>query len=861
MPSRAIIVGIDGYAERPLSSAVNDALAFRRKLLELKLVAEGDVQLFTWPLGEGAQPAKSGEIVDALYDVYTAGDGIDRFFFYYAGHGLLAYTDAARSSVHTALMPADVADLKRHGRLLIDFSDLLDRMSLAGPPEQLYFVDACRDLPYEHHPDVGRLGWTAAETGSARAQSALFAVAPLGTALGEAAGLGVFTRHLLDALDGKGVALEYDQAGDAYVVTMESLHAYTRDAVSEQLKGEPAYKLKYQLPDLAPRGPACKPLRTFQQVEPRPLTIHIDPDSAAAGTSVRISVGRLPLAEFCFPPRANHETVRLPPNHYLVTAESESRTVQPDRAVVDVRKVSETTIRVGAPAGGTAVVLSDAAPLPSRVSVTAAVPDLFKSVREPSLIRFGHRGRLPPRELERAPDRGGPAHDPERAGRIHALAAEPQVTIEVEQLGPPYERWHGSLEVDVEVRPGAYRVRYRLGPEVFSEADVLVEEGGVAEVRPTAAISPLLREALGVGDALPDAEWVSESIGPMQAGILETTLVIVGIKPFDPVGDLFTRFAALVPPRDPAEFGGQPLSIVVAVDCDGWPQPAPEVLRGIRCRVAPRLAGLDAARAVPVEPLPAAHLRDAGAASGQGPGFERVGTLVTRPPGGSFFVRFESPIIGEIEVAVAALPRRATVLMVLLRPDGSVRLSQNLLRLPGVHYPDEPVPHHIPFGKVLRQLQVGQMLFQGGELISPDGPRMAPGDWNQGQQAAFLNEMLYAKWTDPVLSCMAFYAWEHAAGAGMMKETARNLLRYFGGLPDSRIVHARVHPVEQARVMDGLLASGEVPILAESARLLGRWAEEHGRDDAPIAEFARRIPSTQVWSVSFRPPHTGRSPG
>src|SRR3989337_1230655 len=117
MSSNAIIVGIDAYAERPLSSAVNDARMFRRRLIEFGLVAETDIQLFTWPQMEGGHPAKSREILDALYDVYASSGGIDRFIFYYAGHGLLAYTDAAHTSVHTALMPADVVDLKRHGAL------------------------------------------------------------------------------------------------------------------------------------------------------------------------------------------------------------------------------------------------------------------------------------------------------------------------------------------------------------------------------------------------------------------------------------------------------------------------------------------------------------------------------------------------------------------------------------------------------------------------------------------------------------------------------------------------------------------------------------------------------------------------
>jgi hypothetical protein len=51
MTSAAVIIGIDGYAAQPLTSAVNDASDSRSTVLELRLVSDLDITLLTWPLG------------------------------------------------------------------------------------------------------------------------------------------------------------------------------------------------------------------------------------------------------------------------------------------------------------------------------------------------------------------------------------------------------------------------------------------------------------------------------------------------------------------------------------------------------------------------------------------------------------------------------------------------------------------------------------------------------------------------------------------------------------------------------------------------------------------------------------------
>lgn len=207
MSSSALIVGIDSYVQQPLTSAVNDARSFKELLLELSLVPPENILMLTSPPTGDGREAKRKNITDALYEFYARGDGIDRLYFFYAGHGLLAFADAARGRPHTLLMPAEIEDLDRDGQFLIDIDEIIDRMKLNGPQEQFYFVDACRDLAYERHPDFGSLGWSGRPPGHARSQVILFAVSPLGKARAQKEGLGVMTKHLLDAFRGRGSPL------------------------------------------------------------------------------------------------------------------------------------------------------------------------------------------------------------------------------------------------------------------------------------------------------------------------------------------------------------------------------------------------------------------------------------------------------------------------------------------------------------------------------------------------------------------------------------------------------------------------------------------------------------------------------
>src|SRR5262249_11574434 len=137
-----------------------------------------------------------------------------------------------------------------------------------------------------------------------------------------------------------------------------------------------------------------------------------------------------------------------------------------------------------------------------------------------------------------------------------------------------------------------------------------------------------------------------------------------------------------------------------------------------------------------------------------------------------------SPAFGSVSMSVATLPKRLTVISVTAHPDGRLDLSQNILRVPGLDYAEEPgLPY--PYPKIIRLIQLAQNLYTSEELNTKWGSDL-------------IFELLLGKWTEPILGCIGYYAarrWEIKGVSSTMKQvTARNLLKFFPGLPDARYI-------------------------------------------------------------------------
>jgi hypothetical protein len=815
MTIAALIIGIDEYAHAPLTSAVNDALAFRRALIDLDLVPQTNIQLLTAPLTDVSQGGATREVITkALYEFYDHGNQYERLYFFYAGHGLMAYRGVL-DNLRNAIMPVDVENLSYQGNLLLDFDELRERLRFNGPGEQLFFIDACRNLDYERHPDVGNLGWQAKTVGPESCQSTLFAVAPMGKAEGQMGGLGRMTEALIKGLQSDILAVQYDEDKDQWITTMHSLSEYVATVLADAVKDQPIYKRKYMLPRLEERDPRPSAVRIIDPVGKVPFVIHIQPDHSAEQTEIKLSLRQHALQEYCLPPRQNHEEFLLLPQRYLLEASSRPGwTVEgKPRRAVDVRQVNEENFTL---------VPAD----PRQPAGTASTGPSFDSERqfvEPAI------------SYDLGPE--------SEIGWIRARSHEPVVMIEIERLDSPVQSWSSYHEVEIEAHPGSYRVRFRLGKDVFNETEFYVKGGERVQVEPTIALTSLVKEALGYDPYIPSTTQVSETIGDIQAGLLPLMLPIIGIKPFDLNGELFGLFYDLVDTRDPADFGMRPLSLVLAVDGNGWGMLPSEIGKRTKVRVrSQRSSHAQRQRGEALVPRPLKRASLHGPVNQVAQGLDRIHTALTTAPEDPFWVEISSPIFGQISIASASLINRATVVTLTLRPDGSFDISQNLLRLPGqdhLYYQEHSL--YIPYGKMLRELQLGQQLYESGELL--DAPH-----------EGYAMELVYAKWTDPILGAMGYHAWHNVSEGrpnrgGVMETTASNMYQFFGELPDAQVVYGLQFERDRERVFQQMLTTGVSPILAESTRQLAHWAMTAGNSQSFIAEIARHIRAGQPWTV------------
>jgi Caspase domain len=795
--ARAIVIGIDAYVSQPLTSARADAVAFMEALIDVGLVRGSDVTLLTSPPMPDSRPADAGSIGDALWKIYEDGASIDRFYFYFSGHGLAAFTNASRSILHTALLPSDIRDLRRDVRLLIDFDDLRERLRLAGPREQFFFVDACRDLAFKDRPaDLPGLGWPASAhpSSSTNVQAVVYAVSLGGQARGAREGMGAMSRHLVDALYGKGSALDWSDELGSHVITAESVTRYVATRVKSTLANVRGWKARYELPKLE-LGEAPSPLRVIADPPPARLTLFFEPEDAAGDVVVQLTSRGLPLGEPSWPPRRHGEMVIVAPQLYRLRAVTRRGVASVDPVPLDMREVSAATIRVTPERPPQAPIL---APLPG----AASAYDLGAT-----------------RSVIGAPEGA--------IVRAYAKAGQPGTVIEVAGIDPPYLLLTRTDLFEEQVPPGSYEVRFRLGPEIYSTRELDLITGERVIVEPRVPASPLMAEAMPEQARQSDIT-VSDTIGPMHASVLPTVLSIIGVKPFDLTGQLFSRFGELIARMSPADYQDRPLRVVVALEGADWPLPINEIVASLRCETVDLLGQR---QAVPLAPL----------ALGE-KGWARIAHGTTAAPGHSFRVELYSPYIGRVELVTAALAGRVSVVGFTVQVDGSLDLVEQLLPFPD--QPFSPDLQAMPYEQMLRELVLHQRRFDSGELFAFK--------WREDKRGSLLEEVVAGRWLDPILGCMVCYAREDrnapvATGGLPLRALEELLVERYPHLPDARLLIARAHG-DHGR-MHEMLNRGELPLLARGCRMLAEVAQAAGRTDAQVVSWASRVNPAIPWTL------------
>lgn len=342
MAAFAIVIGIDDYAnpEWRLSAAVEDALRFAEWACTAGGVPPENLRLLLSPAAPVESPvpylpADARTIRETVVSFQEgAGAGGDRLYVYFAGHGSSAPGVMRGRDLEPVLVPADVSDLQVDGFKLLGFSAVISALRSAEPAEQLFFIDACRDLLLEDfEPAVGAgVGpWVPPGDGAASRQSVLYATAPGQRAFEESArGSGVFADVLLPALRGElPAAAVWAQGPERYEVRFTTLSALVQARVRQRLSTLAGGTQVVQVPEAVARGgdPVLAHF-TVEEVGTVPVLVRLGPSAARTSGQVQLvySVPGVPggyVARSAGPPTEQSLTLEVSPGVYSLLARAD----------------------------------------------------------------------------------------------------------------------------------------------------------------------------------------------------------------------------------------------------------------------------------------------------------------------------------------------------------------------------------------------------------------------------------------------------------------------------------------------------------------------------------------------------------
>lgn len=804
---RAILIGVDGYSFRPLTSAVNDAMAMREALAGRStprlnpIFDDSEMTLFATPLPGNsappdAEPATRKAILGALKPYYDSNDPADFLMVYFAGHGLTASPDGRVRE--TLILPSDVTG-PEDGSEMIPLDYLLHLFAERGPLQQLWIIDACRDMPYPTRPYGYGIAWPPQPPQSQRAQVAVFAVAQGGEALSETGGQGRFTTHLLDGLAGKGSAADHIP-GRGHCVTAQSLHEYARRRVSKALEGYDDWTRTVQMPQISQASAALDPLRDIPAPSPTTFQVTVQPPEARPAVDLALEV-QLGIPAGGWPPSAH-------PRIYELRATLKPGMNQqwgeptPALSAVDLREEQTATINVP----------------PRPVHLESIINQTY-----PLQPTTGERGIAQALTVTRGPSEG--LFGPVEKATLIVTATDPGARVHLQRAEPPWEELDDAPNTKISVDPGVWNVTVLLGDQIISATRVVLSQAEVRTVRAVAQITPATAALLPrTTSALTAPETVTPSvtIGAMQGAILPTLLPLLGLKLYDREQRILYQFKHLdIPIVSADEIPEGKLPFAVAIAFEG-PRPPN------------RRASVEGS-----------HIEWLGPES-------RLALFAgwKRSSFDTITIDFGSR---RVNVATPGITGGVTVVTGTSWPDGRLDFSVTNFHLPVGTLWGPGAPDHVAVGQISRALALAVPLFRAGANLEETS------DW-------VLSEIAYAKWMDPVLGVLAFHARDYRLATQasqidpsfvehlkFMRERIRsNLLNHFRELPDSRIIgaldtDAEVRSALLAELLDDL-DLGQ-PVLTASLAHLAQAATNAGRDDHwSVDRFARIVPG-QVFNV------------
>jgi hypothetical protein len=812
----------------------------------------------------GAQPPAglthmSANYADIIRSINTllqrSGGQGERFFFYYAGHGLMSRLNAENESGITA---ADFEDALT--TLSIKLGTIYEKFQATQFQEQFFFIDACRNIPWEGEFNLGvipRPGGPPDRNTSP--QFILYATSPgwkasdvrnSGPVQAGNEG-GAFTDALLMGLRGEGWVLSsgigkkvspkvWDDDLDAYVISWEGLVQFVEAEVEsrritmtrdlEAAGGEDATTAQtlaarlIQSPRQAgERGARNPELGRFPSgsFATEILDVNLVPDNLAPQTDVFLGdLGG--VVDQATPLGQSPKQFLLAPRRYSIRAKAPDHA--PERKYYPVDLYGPQSITVKLVRSGT----REASPAPR----PSPPPN------EVTMLDFPARG------LENVRATGGlRLRSPDPLARIELASSSGSVLFA------------GQGVLDFTALPvGFYRARLR-GPEgnvVEQDVEVLAGEDqppitlGAPPLPTSHVFQEVLRRA-GLPMEPENTIFPSEAVGPAASVRLSTLLALAGgmVNEDTQFGE---HLRGIGTPSFKEMVEGNPAEgVQVLFGIEAGPS---DIIRANLERLRIRLWGLDAdVPEASLSPRPFSSLVGLAAAAG------------ALPPG-PCWIAFEIPDQRPLILATTVLPGRLTLLVVHQDATTRFHFTQFLPAL-GPNVYDEgvdPISRMRARFPALRRLDLVERSY-ASQLIK------------QAYDYQDLKRLLYYKWIDPMAGCLGCYlslqlleqSPMEPADEGMRRPdqermellgiASGNMVGAYGSLSDSHLIrsefHAREGSADQAVAEVRRALDHGLPIVREGLERLvaaiDRYSIEHPRVGLARALHAARVRGL-LWS-------------
>jgi hypothetical protein len=328
----AIVIGIDEYGGQPptLQSAVSDAVAFRRWLIETAgLESERITLLLGRPLIDGDHvdgelPATRDTVFNAIGELMAKSEGSgESLWFFFSGHGVTA--EWANREESALVFPGADAMHQSQTLAVRSVTEFFETTQLE---DQFFFIDACRSPLEPSHGEIGP--WQIPrrrDPGQSPVQQfILYATSPGRTAAGATwpNELSAFSKELMAGLGGDRLAKAWSWDRRRYEVRWERLADYVK-ARMEQKRNAAGQEYAFQIPqDVGTRGVAGRDrdaviaLPPAEAVQPVSLTLDLSGESSqlsnvtvedALGVAVATAMRVSGAQQFALPPRTYAATV------------------------------------------------------------------------------------------------------------------------------------------------------------------------------------------------------------------------------------------------------------------------------------------------------------------------------------------------------------------------------------------------------------------------------------------------------------------------------------------------------------------------------------------------------------------------